>query len=84
MAEAARQFEEVFVRELVKVMTADLFDSGLAGDDGPGWMSTHHDQQRDVLTDVLTEHLIDSGTFSLNELMLRQWARSGLTDDSTL
>jgi hypothetical protein len=30
--------------------------------------------QRDILTDTLTDHLVDSRALQLRDLLLRQWA----------
>lgn len=70
---AARQFESVLVRQFVDVMTRDLFKAGAEG----GMLTGQSDLQRDTLTDVLTEHLVDSGTFGVADLMMRQWTRTG-------
>ncbi|GIV61752.1 MAG: hypothetical protein KatS3mg044_0618 [Rhodothermaceae bacterium] len=77
--EAAKQFEEVLVRQFVKTLTDGLFKTGLAGEGGPGWMSSYQQTQRDVLTDVLTKHLVDQGTLRLSDLLTRQWSRTGAT-----
>ena len=69
---AARQFEAVLVRQFVEVMTKDLFD----GDAEVG-LTGQADLQRDTLTDTLTEHLVESGTFGVADLMIAQWKRSG-------
>ena len=69
--EAARTFEEVLVRQFVQVMTDEMFDQSLAGDDGPGWMQGQADVQRDALTDVLTRQLVDQDAFGLSELIAR-------------
>ena len=69
---AARQFETVLVRQFVEVMTRDLFQ----GEDG-GMLSGQADLQRDTLTDTLAEHLVESGTFGIADLLLAQWARQG-------
>ncbi|MDX1532422.1 MAG: peptidoglycan hydrolase [Rhodothermales bacterium] len=69
--EAAEQFEAVLVRQFVQAMTKELFQGSLA-DEG-GVSSGYADQQRDVLTDALTEHLVDAGTLRLRDLLLRQW-----------
>lgn len=74
-AEAARQFEEVLIRQFVEVMTKNLFKGGLSGDDGPGWMQGQQDMQRDMLTDTLTKHIADSGTLRLSDLLQRQWSQ---------
>jgi len=70
-AEAAEQFEAVLVRQFVQVMTKDLFDSSLAGEGAIG--GGQADMQRDVLTDTLTDHLVQSGALRLSDLLLRQW-----------
>lgn len=72
-AEAARQFEEILVKQLVQTMTENLFKATMGGDDTPQWMGSYADAQRDVLNDALADHLIDSGTIRLSDLMLRQW-----------
>ena len=74
-AEAADQFEEVLVRELVDAMTQSLFKQPLSGEDGPQWMASYADTQRDVLADVLTDHLLASGTLQFSDLMLQRWNR---------
>ena len=71
--EAARQFEEVLVRQFVETMTDGLFDSKIDGEDAPGWMGAYGDMQKDTLSDVLTKHLVDSGSLRLRDLLLRQW-----------
>lgn len=70
---AARQFESVLVRQFVEVMTRDLFKAGAEGE----MLTGQADLQRDTLTNVLTEHLVDSGTFGVADLMMRQWSRAG-------
>lgn len=76
-AEAARQFEEVLVRQFVQTMTSGLFQAKLSGEEGPAWMGSYADMQRDELTNTLTRHLIDSGSLRLERLLMRQW---GLDD----
>lgn len=76
MEEAARDFEEVFVRQFVSEMTKGLFKSSLAGDNGPSWMSAQQDLQRDTLTDTLTRHLTDSGHMGIADMLRRQWTQS--------
>lgn len=78
--EAARQFEQILVKQLVQSMTSGLFNSPLSGDDGPQWMEAQADLQRDVLNDALADHLVQSGSLRLAELLLRQWNR---TSDSS-
>jgi len=73
--EAAQQFEAVLIRQFVAAMTDTLFKDGLAGDEGPGWVKSQQHTQRDVLTDVLTEHLVESRSLRLADLLLRQWSR---------
>lgn len=71
--EAARQFEEILVRQLVRSMTDNLFKDSLAGEGAPQWMSGYAETQRDVLNTTLADHLIESGTLRFSDLMLRQW-----------
>ena len=78
--EAARSFEKVLVKQFVDVLTEQMFKSNLAGDQGPGWMKAYGDTQRQVLSDVLTDHLVDNGTFRLSELVLQQWRRAGMIE----
>jgi flagellar protein FlgJ len=75
--EAAKQFEEVLVKQFVRSMTDGLFDSSLAGEDAPGWTGAYADLQKDALTDQLAQHLIKSGTLRIEEMLLRQWKQSG-------
>ena len=81
--EAARQFEAILVRQFVMVMTDGLFKASLSGDDGPGWMKGQQDTQRDIMTDVLTEHLVESGALRISDLLLRQWQRDPAQDPTT-
>ena len=69
---AARQFESVLVRQFVEVMTKDLFES-----QQETMMTGQADLQRDTLTDTLTEHLVDAGTFGIADLLTAQWERQG-------
>ncbi len=71
--EAAKTFEKVLVEQFVNVMTEQLFKSNLSGENGPGWMKAYGDTQRRVMTEVLSEHLVDNGTFNISELVLKQW-----------
>ena len=75
--EAARQFESVLVRQFVEVMTKDLFKAT-----EEGMMTGQADLQRDTLTDTLTEHLVDAGTFGIADLLTAQWDRQGRTDSA--
>ena len=78
--EAAKQFEEVLVRQFVRTMTDQLFKTQLSGEESAGWMKSQGDAQRDVLTDVLTEHLSESGALGLSDLLLRQWTSGGAAE----
>lgn len=71
--EAAKAFERVLVQQFVKTLTEPLFRSSLSGEEGPGWMAAYGDTQRDMMTNVFTEHLVDQKTFGLAELLLAQW-----------
>lgn len=79
-ARAAREFERVLVKQFVQVMTKDLFKS--IDDGAMSSVEAYGDIQRDTLADVLTDHLVDSGTFNLQDLLLRQWARQATSDAS--
>ncbi len=79
--EAAKTFEKVLVEQFVNVMTEQLFKSNLSGDDGPGWMKAYGDTQRRVLTEVLSDHLVDSGTFDISSVVLEQWQRGSSTEE---
>ena len=78
--EAARQFEAILVRQFVTAMTDGLFKASLSGEDGPGWMKGQQDTQRDIMADVLTEHLVESGALRISDLLLRQWQRGPAQD----
>ncbi len=80
--EAAKQFEAILVRQFVAAMTENLFKSGLEGDDGPGWMKGQQDTQRDVMTDVLTQHLVESKALRISELLVRRWQGGTAADPS--
>ena len=71
--EAAKAFEKVLVRRFVKTMTDKMFDSPLSGSNGPGWMNGQRDQQRDMLTDVLADHIVESDSLRIRDLLLRDW-----------
>jgi len=71
--EAAKAFEKVLVRRFVKTMTEKMFDSPLSGSDGPSWMNGQRDQQRDMLTDVLSDHIVESDSLRIRDLLLRDW-----------
>lgn len=72
--EAARQFEEVLVKQFVQTMTKDLFKPM---GEGPSYLSAQADIQRDTLNDVLTRQLVDSGSFGVARMLERQWAQQG-------
>jgi len=72
-AEAAKQFEEVLVREFVKLMMKDLFKADLSGEEGPSWMGNYSDMQRDIMTDTLTKHLVAQDNLGLADLLTRRW-----------
>ncbi len=75
--QAARQFEEVLVRQFVQTMTKDLFKP-LDGD-GASSLTAQADIQRDTLNDVLTRQLVDTGSFGVARMLERQWAQNGQT-----
>lgn len=72
--EAARAFETLLVRELVRTLTRDLFQTSAAA--GGPLAGLQRDLQRDHLTELLTARLVDAGAFRLRDLLLRQWERS--------
>jgi len=78
--EAAAQFEEVLVKQLVKTMTDGLFKTSLAGEGGLSSVGAYNDMQKDVLAEELSRHLIQSGTLRISDMLLRQWKQSGLAD----
>ncbi|NNE70163.1 MAG: peptidoglycan hydrolase [Rhodothermales bacterium] len=73
---AARQFEEVLVREFVRTMTKDLFSGSLSGEGGAGWVKAQGEAQADALTDAVTNHLVDSGTLGISDMLIRAWSDS--------
>lgn len=75
--EAAKEFEKVLVRQFVQVLTEQMFESNLAGEEGPGWMKSYGNQQRETLTDILSDHLVEKGTFDISSTMLKQWEDKG-------
>ena len=74
------RFEKVLVQQFVNVMTEQMFKSNLSGDEGPGWMKAYGDTQRQVISDVLTDHLVESNTFNLSSLVMQHWQRQGLIE----
>lgn len=81
-AEAAKQFEEVLVREFVKVMTKDLFKADLSSEGGPSWMGGYSDMQRDIITDTLTEQLVAQDNLGLADVLTRRWGLPAPDPDS--
>jgi flagellar protein FlgJ len=78
--EAAKQFEEILIRQFVQVMTRNLFRTSLEGDEAPSWMESHRDTQRDVLAEVLARHLAAQDRLGIAALLLRQWQHAGFID----
>ncbi len=81
--EAARQFEEVLIKQMVQSMTKNLFDSSITGDDAPQWMAAYGDMQSDVLSTELAKQLGGSGKLGIAELLLKQWQREEKVDANT-
>lgn len=77
LEEAAKQFEQVLVRQFVKVMTKDMFSASLAGDEGPGWMQSQRGTQRDMMTDMLSQHLAASEDLPIAEQLMKKWGAPG-------
>lgn len=73
--EAARQFEALFVRQIVDVMTASLFKSPAA--EGGAASDAYADLGRDTLAGVLADRLTEGGRLGLADRLLRQWQRDG-------
>ena len=74
--EAAKEFEKVLLRRFVKVMTEDMFSTSFAGEDGPGWMKSQRGTQRDMMTDMITNHLSETGALPIAEQLMRKWGPS--------
>ncbi len=72
---AAKQFEEVLIKQMVHTMTKELFDGNLTGDDAPQWMGGYSDMQSDVLAEELAKQLGKSGRMGIAELLIKQWKR---------
>lgn len=81
--EAAEQFEEVLLQQMLRTMTKGLFDNSLAGDDAPQWMGAYNDIQSDVLTAELSKQLSNSGKLGIAEMLLKQWERNAAEDGGT-
>ena len=81
--EAARQFEEVLVKQMVREMTKGIFDNNLTGDDAPQWMGAYSEMQSDVLTTELAKQLTEGGKIGISELLIRQWKRQEAEQEKT-
>lgn len=80
--EAAKQFEQILVQQMVRTMTKDLFDGSLTGDDAPQWMGAYNDIQSDVLTTELAQKITHDGRLGIADLLMKQWSRGGETPSS--
>lgn len=74
--EAARQFEEVLIRQMMQTMTRNLFDGSLTGEGGSSWSGAYGDLQSDVLATHLAKELSSSGKLGIAELLIKQWQRA--------
>ena len=74
---AAKQFEQVLIKQMVQTMTEGLFDGNLTGDDAPQWMGAYGEMQGDILADELAMQLSRSGRLGISELLIKQWKREG-------
>lgn len=75
--EAAQRFEEVLVRQFVKVMTKDMFSSSLTGrEGGAGWMQSQRDRQRKMMTDMIAEQVAEGGDLAISKKLMREWGTS--------
>lgn len=77
--EAARKFEEVLVRQFTKVMTDDMFSSSLSGKGGGNWMESQRDRQREWMTDMITEQLVNSNSLGISETLTQKWGAASST-----
>lgn len=75
--EAAKQFEEILIKQFVKTMTDGMFESSLAGEDEPQWLGAYGDIQKETLTEQLAKHIVESGSMRISDLLLKQWGRQG-------
>jgi hypothetical protein len=75
--EAARKFEKVLVRQFTKVMTEDMFTNSLAGKGGGNWMESQRDRQREHMTDMITEQLVESNSLGFKEKLMQKWKTTG-------
>lgn len=73
--EAAEQFEQILVKQMVETMTKNLFANGLGGEDAPQWLGAYDDMQRDVLATELADQMTRNGKLGIAELLMKQWAR---------
>lgn len=73
--DAARQFEEILIQQMVREMTRGLFETSLAGDDAPQWMGAYGDMQSEMLAAELARQLAASGRLGISEMLLKQWQR---------
>lgn len=71
--EAAQQFEKVFAKKFVEVMTKNMFDNSMAGDQGLQSMDTQRRRQRDMMANMLTKHLVESDLLGLSDQLMKQW-----------
>lgn len=71
--EAAEQFEQILLKQFVDVMTKGMFKTTLSGDKGPGWMKSQRNTQRDMMADILSNHLAKSGAINLSEHLMQEW-----------
>ncbi|MFN3596071.1 MAG: hypothetical protein ACK41D_02230 [Rubricoccaceae bacterium] len=68
--EAAAQFEALLVRQMVQIMTRELFRDA-------GGVSAQADLQQDALVNVLTERLVAADVLRVRDVLVRQWDREG-------
>lgn len=71
--EAADAFEKQFVEQLVSKLTSKMFEGGLLGDDGPSWMGQQRSTQRDMLTEMLADRLVESGSIDISGQLEQRW-----------
>lgn len=79
--EAAKQFEQILLKQFVREMTSELMQSPLSGEDGPGWMATQRGHQQDAFGDMLATQLAESESFNISKLLIDQWREGGLIDE---
>lgn len=78
--EAAHKFEKVLVRQFTKVMTENMFSSSLAGEGGGKWMESQRDRQREHMTDMITEQLVESNSLGISKKLMQTWNATGGDD----